>query len=606
MQSMARRGPSHSGPHGLACANCFKSKSKCIARPGAHGGAPKTCQRCHRRNEQCRPSDLIRRRADNEDLDSRTRIGELVREIDGVISHFRARHPVRTVIDDERDDGHRRHSQRRPDWEPFAGPFAGSESATTATLADNNGRTKQAGAWKCSVATSDSSRLEADIDELLSSFRSRMLPNFAFMDLPAELAAQKLRKDRPFLFGAILHVAMPAMVTADRVMRDRELDRSICEATLELEEGAQSGLAKMDFLLALLTYLAWGRSLAFDGLRMPRLMMHAILLVRQMRLDQAVPERGHITEPVAALFAGDSGGGGDKFGYAGQLTPAQFLERQRAVLGCFVLSSAVSAYCGHVDALRWTTHMEQGLAAISANKACPTDEAFALQVRLQLLAYQSNQLLRQHDLNPGSSVSEASTSPALMSLETHLEQLHKLQPGVSSGLLYGKLAMAHAHSVELCLNLSLYSLASTVPVMLRQFGRMTRSGPTSGLSEGTTDSRTARHEQTQRLWQCTRSGKACVSAMLGLSPSELANVSFIQWEQLTRSVAVLHHLATELEDPIWDRQAMRADADVPGLLDGVVNKLRLVAEWRGEKDPGDAFTSLACKLCKWCSDGYGV
>jgi len=94
--------------------------------------------------------------------------------------------------------------------------------------------------------------------------------------------------------------------------------------------------------------------------------------------------------------------------------------------------------------------------------------------------------------------------------------------------------------------------------------------------------------------------------MLGLSPSELANVSFIQWEQLTRSVAVLHHLATELEDPIWDRQAMRADADVPGLFEGAVNKLRLVAEWRGEKDPGDAFTGLACKLCKWCSDDYGV
>ena len=51
---------------------------------------------------------------------------------------------------------------------------------------------------------------------------------------------------------------------------------------------------------------------------------------------------------------------------------------------------------------------------------------------------------------------------------------------------------------------------------------------------------------------------------------------------------------------------MRADADVPGLFEGAVNKLRLVAEWRGEKDPGDAFTGLACKLCKWCSDDYGV
>lgn len=34
---MDRRGPSHSAPYGQACLHCFKSKCKCVPRPGGNG-----------------------------------------------------------------------------------------------------------------------------------------------------------------------------------------------------------------------------------------------------------------------------------------------------------------------------------------------------------------------------------------------------------------------------------------------------------------------------------------------------------------------------------------------------------------------------------------
>jgi len=48
--------------------------------------------------------------------------------------------------------------------------------------------------------------------------------------------------------------------------------------------------------------------------------------------------------------------------------------------------------------MRWTPQMEECLRSVEANKACPTDETLALQVRLQLLAQKAAQAREQNQV----------------------------------------------------------------------------------------------------------------------------------------------------------------------------------------------------------------
>lgn len=83
---------------------------------------------------------------------------------------------------------------------------------------------------------------------------------------------------------------------------------------------------------------------------------------------------------------------------------------------------------------------------------------------------------------------------------------------------------------------------------------------------GTASSASSRQERLQCLWQCVRAVQACTSALLALPPSDFRGVSFLQWAQLARCVAALNRLTTTIEDPAWDRAALRAIIDVPVLL----------------------------------------
>ncbi|KAL6858330.1 hypothetical protein ACO1O0_005791 [Amphichorda felina] len=552
---MARRGPTHSGPYGLACTNCFKSKSKCVARLDADGRA---CQRCHRLDKECRPSDSIRRRTTGK-KNSTARIAELESKLESSRDNS-----IDIDIDIDID-------------------------------AEGGGERER-----------DLPDPETDADGLLSTFRSRMLPNFAFIHLSTEVTAQELQNNQPFLFRAIICVTSPS--TRDKLTRGRELKTSLCEAMLGLgDHQHESNLDKMDLLLGLLTYLSWGWDHVLHRCSMPQLMMQAMSLAREMPLYQSMPEGARIMEPVAPLFEKDCYENSTD-STAG--TARDFLDRQRAVLGCFVLSSAVSAYFGHTDALRWTMQMEQGLAAISMNRDCPTDSDFAFQIRLQLLADKAVRVYRQQEMDPGQAVTETATLPALASLTTLQGQLKELRKSLSWSphpqLTPRGLLAAHAHSTELSLNEATHAVTSTVPVMLCQFGRMTSSNSGDEPVDGATNQPgTAWLERSMCLWQCVRSSMACASALAEPPPSELEGITFMQWAQLAHSVAALDFLSNTMDDPLWDRQAVRAHFDMAELLDRIVDKLQLVAEQGDDAATGNVFGVLAQRMERFRSNGTG-
>ena len=87
------------------------------------------------------------------------------------------------------------------------------------------------------------------------------------------------------------------------------------------------------------------------------------------------------------------------------LTP-RTTEERRAVLGCFLMSSTyvqassgvrlyayicrISSFLQKIDALRWTTHMDECLQVLDEGKECLNDEMLVQQVRLRLVAERRN------------------------------------------------------------------------------------------------------------------------------------------------------------------------------------------------------------------------
>ncbi|KAI1775396.1 hypothetical protein F4818DRAFT_48133 [Hypoxylon cercidicola] len=585
-----QRGPSHSGPFGLACMSCFQSKSKCVARPDGDG-----CQRCHRLNKQCHPSDAIRRRTITKKPNSNARIAELESKLDGLISQLHSRNVLDADV-----------TQQQAPPEPFSQP-AGTTSAHPQDVDDAADSESQDGdhteddddvstiRWGGSPKAMTPSELpdlevsEAEAETLLGTFRSRMLHHFAFVHLPPELTADQLRRNRPFLFRVVVCVASSS--ARGKVARSRELKRVICRAILEDE--SETSTDRMDLLLGLLTYIAWGWDHVLNRCSLSGLMMQAMSLACEMRLDKPIPQG-------AQMVAHFTPGSNTWSGMTDDTTTQGFLERQRAVLGCFVLSSAVSAYFGQVDALRWTPQMEDGLAAISSNNECATDAAFALQVRLQLLAQKTVQIHQQH-VEQGQTTTETAALPVLMSLTTLQGQLQELQGSLSLSLLQRGLVMAHINATELIINETTYAVNSMVPIMVSQFARMTGTWPATGITSGNMPGQ----ERSRSLWQCVRATQSCTSAFLALSPSDLAGVSFLQWAQLAHSLGVMHHLTATIEDQAWDRAAVRAVVDVPVLLDHVAERLELAAGSDNDGDVDNVFAQLARTMRTFRTDITG-
>lgn len=278
----------------------------------------------------------------------------------------------------------------------------------------------------------------------LEIFRSRMLHHFPFVHFPANLTADQLRLDRPFLFRAIICVTLAS--AEDKRISSLELKRVLCEAAflqrLPQQKEHQPQHQTVDLLLGLLVYIAWGWEHLLSRRSLSRLMVVAISLVGELRfLDQPVPD---ITYTIRCLEP--QGVCDDVYGSTtattAKITPAGsemahtqiYLERQRAILGCFVLGSTISAYFSQVDAPRWTPQMDEGLVAIvasgnSTGAECPSDAALAIQVHLQLLATKAAQVREQAQL-PDHPPPETLSSPALLYIKTLMVQLQELRASI--------------------------------------------------------------------------------------------------------------------------------------------------------------------------------
>jgi hypothetical protein len=222
-----------------------------------------------------------------------------------------------------------------------------------------------------------------------------------------------LRQKRPLLLKAIICVVWP--VPREKRARATELKRAISEAAF-LDHQSSNVESMVDLLLGLMTYISWGWDHVHNRGSLSRLMSLCVSLVGEMRLDRPSPKEphtGNLLTPVARRGYNETGA----VGFA----------RQRAVLGCFVLSSIISGYFADMDTMKWTPQLEETLLKMSEVKESPTDTDLVVQVRLQLLSTKALQLrdLLQPPPSPGQP--EVPAAKVFSDAETLLAQLQELR-----------------------------------------------------------------------------------------------------------------------------------------------------------------------------------
>lgn len=152
-----------------------------------------------------------------------------------------------------------------------------------------------------------------------------MLPFFPFIHIAPDVSVWQIRQNRPFLYQAIITVT--TLSTQKKFARAEELKRLIFKSALI---DVQSSF---DLLVGILTYVAWSTD-AFLGRAdlLSRLMMLAISLVYDLRLFKPSPPDVQMILTLTQGFSDDSR-------LANEETLQSFMDQQRVVMACFILSS---------------------------------------------------------------------------------------------------------------------------------------------------------------------------------------------------------------------------------------------------------------------------
>ncbi|RAL11346.1 putative C6 transcription factor [Aspergillus homomorphus CBS 101889] len=522
----------HSSTYGRACTHCYKAKCRCL-----------------RLKKRCQPSESARRRHAQVAEESDTRIARLEDRMESLLTAMQSfigssgtSEPSVNILQLPTDPNSALGTTTSANVRSSKGPTFAQDSS--ATVSPNPNLLLLSQHYTSSTAPS----LPDQVDERLDYFRTRMLPYFPFIDLAPDIGSPYLRQNRPVLLHAIHTVT--TFSNQQRLAQVEELKRLLSTSALLNAE------SNIDLLLGLLTYIAWSTD-AFLGRAdlVSRLMMLAISIVYDMRLFKPPQQDVQI---MMAITQGRADGNGPS---TSEETLHNILEKQRAVLACFILSSNISSHLGRHDALRWTPQMEEALQVLTLNESCPTDGLFASQVRLQLLKQKADNVRQQEeaDCALNGTAPAATSAPRLLYLKSLRRQLQELTSSFPTNIPQIDILHTHARYVELYINHLSYTISKD-PLPLDLSGRL-------GL------------ERLERLWQSVENIKSWLDTFDAVQPSKLIAQPFHFWSQMILSLTLLKYLST-LKDPAWDCQAVRSTVPLISAIDRMLQKLN-----QGSQEP---------------------
>ncbi|KAL4977351.1 hypothetical protein BDW66DRAFT_158962 [Aspergillus desertorum] len=551
--STSKVGKRRAAPYGQACLHCFKTKSKCVRQGNSH-----SCERCLRLKKECSSADSLRKRASQKPADA---------GLAAVIANLQAQNDDLNAL---------LHKVVNNSALPAAlRDFVTAEQREAKKKQKAYEETKSPAPHQTST-TSNDWRLSPEQEQTrLSVFRNRMLPFLAFTYLSPDVTAQKLFARKPLFFQAIMAVTSPSI--QERRARGSELKRVVIQRTWE---GIESSL---DLLLCVLTYLGWGYDtfVSKASTSSPsRLTQIAMAVAHDLRVDTSGVKRSNLL-PNEVL---DSGHQTHDMGNP-KNSAQQILENERAILGCFFLSSITASHYGRMEPMRWTPQLEEYLGTISRSETCPTDKMFSLQVRLQVLAQQVCEQRDQRELDrcqaaskPGAS---CSTEPLLHKwyLETLQRKLQDITVSIPPHLKEDGKSLTDGHTETLLSQLH-YTSLSIYETIYPVHPDIVHKSPSLNVSF-TLDERDCHYHTLQSI-------RAFFDIFLRFTPAKWAGFPFHFWVQDIRCTSVLIRLSLS---PNY-RDDVRNTVDVLSVIDLVSERLKGAATEIGETSSEDLFGTL--------------
>ncbi|EFE44817.1 hypothetical protein TRV_00368 [Trichophyton verrucosum HKI 0517] len=225
-----------------------------------------------------------------------------------------------------------------------------------------------------------------DAECFLSTFKVRMIEHFPFVVVPQHTMAEQLRRDRPFLFLSIISAASYSSMPLQR----------------KLGEEVRSAIASRMII---------NGEVSFDLLQG---LLLAIGLIIELRLDR--PPQTKVWKS-GIRFTSNYDPDDDTF-----TRPSFGRDEQRAVAGCYYLSSTISGLLQKQLTFPYTAYLEDCCKSIYDAAEYPYDKSILYIVQLQHIVEKINRITFQHgmELNNSGSAMELYVSSLKSELEAFL------------------------------------------------------------------------------------------------------------------------------------------------------------------------------------------
>ncbi|KAJ5595453.1 uncharacterized protein N7459_001661 [Penicillium hispanicum] len=501
-------------PYGQACIHCARAKCKCILF------GPE--DRCARLDKDCRPAPTVRKHTKSS---TASRIAHLESKLDSLLSVLQN---TGVISQSTVDSGIASESENSAPGEP--------RGLGTGIRPDNEDvpllQPSLVGRYPHLDPDASLPLSSEKADELLRKFRSENLSYLPFIHLPSHITPQDLAREKPFFWKCITIALTPNL-------KERESLFTTVHDTIHqkvLVEVAPS----MDILLGVMTFMSWKM---YSKKSFLNFYSHILMgLVCDLGLNKAAFKE----QPLLPRFQRTAGLDTRDF-------TRRTLEEQRALLGCFLITSSIASSTYKGDALRWTPHMDRSVQALADANACLQDEMLVSLVKIQLVVDKVYHLRRDEE--------DCKLSPLV--IELLQAQLSLARSQIPMRLKENQVIRMYLANADLMI----HETSLKVPII--------------------SDSPDA--QDLQSLYSSLQAAKSCLNVWITVPPEHYMGVSFTIF-QFCRALMNLYKLST-LDSPGWDRNAVRNAANILHYLDHLQANFKRASEHLDQEADANMFVA---------------
>ncbi|KAL4790392.1 hypothetical protein BDV19DRAFT_335829 [Aspergillus venezuelensis] len=499
------------GPYGLACKVCYKAKARCTRTENSAG-----CERCWRLGKDCVPSDSLRRRnlityqsSQLENLEGR------LDELTILIENMQAQQQAPTMMFPSFASAFPpNHALPPPETILLSAPI---EVPTP----QEPSKTPRPQEQSTDVPYTDTTWPSRPGEEVLKLFRSRFLPHTPFFFVPEDANVEDLKTRKPIVWQAIY--AVTARWIPEKIALGKEFKVTI--ATKIVVENESS----TELIMAILIYTAWSHDQHVNrDWTLSRLMELALSVVHALRLQAPEPLGAHrFTE-----LGGQHYWPGPKDADQRSL---EYLEDERAVMGCFLLTSFISIFFAEIAPMPWTDLMQEYLEKIEAHPQWQGDVALVTHIRLQRVV-QDCRLARE----------QQNGQPCIpFFVKTFQKQLERVRKSIPKVLEGNDRILHHISYVELMIRETTHTAHVRFPP--REWGDQDDYPPIGP-------------DAVDCMSHALLAIRSWYTIYDRLTPEEHTGFSIMSWAQMAKALVTLYRLSTH-PAPDWDNETVRKTVD---------------------------------------------